>query len=93
MTEQESKAYYSAYYQAHKDQIRERKRRWSKENLEREQQKTRIVEQYTLDGELVGRYIGVPNAARATGLNENSIESVLRRNNKIFKGYRWQYAN
>ena len=41
MTEQESKAYYSAYYQAHKDQIRERKRRWRKENLEREQQKSR----------------------------------------------------
>ena len=33
------KAYDSAYYQANKDRIRERKRRWRKENLEREQQK------------------------------------------------------
>jgi len=58
-----------------------------------EKRSSRIVEQYSLDGELVGRYIGVPNAARATGMNKHSIESVLRRKNKVFKGYRWQYAN
>ena len=41
ISQEARKAYDSAYYQANKDRIRERKRRWRKENIEREQQKSR----------------------------------------------------
>ena len=54
---------------------------------------SRIIEQYSLSGELVGRYIGAPTAAKETGLKRASIESALRRKNHIFSGYEWLYAN
>lgn len=53
--------------------------------------KSKIVYQYTLDGELVATYCSANEAARQTGFCTSGISLVCNGKLKTYKGYIWKY--
>ena len=49
------------------------------------------VEQYNIDGELVGTYPSATAAQEATGIDRSSICNVLKGRFKTAGGYKWKY--
>lgn len=51
----------------------------------------KTVLQYTMDGELVGKYYSACEAGRITGINSNSITRVCRGERPQTHGFVWKY--
>lgn len=53
---------------------------------------SRVVSQYTLNGEFVASYPSIREAERITGIDNTMISRVCRGKSKFAKGYVWKYA-
>lgn len=53
---------------------------------------SRVVLQYTLNGEFVASYPSIREAERITGIDNTMISRVCRGKSKFAKGYVWKYA-
>jgi hypothetical protein len=53
---------------------------------------SKAVEQYTADGELVGRYGSIREASRMTGIPDCGIVSHLKGRQKTAHGFIWKYS-
>lgn len=53
--------------------------------------KTKTVIQYDLDDNIIGKYLGVINASKATGVPRNSISNCVNGKGKTAYGYKWKY--
>lgn len=51
------------------------------------------VNQYTKEGNLLGTYDSIKEAARQTGVKSSNISMTLMRNNKTAGGFGWKYAD
>jgi len=63
------------------------------ENTKKRDRHYKPVEQYSLDGELLGYYYSIDQAERATGAGDSSISKVCKGKLRTAGGYYWAYAS
>lgn len=51
----------------------------------------KVLLQLNQAGQIVGRYVGLKEAARTLGFNERGIRKVITGDRKTYKGYFWRY--
>ncbi|MDY4720711.1 MAG: HNH endonuclease [Clostridium paraputrificum] len=52
---------------------------------------SKIVYQYSLDGELINKYYGTKEAERLTGVHSGDISACCNKKQKTAKGFVWSY--
>jgi hypothetical protein len=55
--------------------------------------RSKIVKQYTLNGEYMNTYYGTLEASRETGIGEDAIQYCCLGKGKTSGGYKWRYEN
>lgn len=64
-----------------------------KTTQQNDKNKSKVILQYTLDGQFVAEYPSIKEASRQTGLDDGNISHCCRRKKKTLGGYIWRYKN